>query len=393
MRRTIPARRTGGARLGLSALLLMATCAGTGLSSAAAADREATADRTSRPPASAALLDAMERDLGLTPAAARERLADERRATTTERAARKAAGAAFAGAWFDEERRGLHVAVTRRSALADVRATGADVRLVEHSAKELDAAKARVDKLDAPADVASWRVDHKANRVVVDVVAGHRGDNDVSTFLRKARATAPVRVATVPEGPKTFAAGTVGGDPYYTGNVRCSIGFSVHGGFVTAGHCGRAGASVRGWDGSAMGTFQGSSFPGDDYAYVSIGHGWWTVPVVLGWGTIPDQLVRGSAEAPVGSSICRSGSTTKWHCGRLLAKNETVNYSDGTVVHQLTKTSVCAEGGDSGGSFISGDQAQGVTSGGWGNCSSGGETWFQPVNEILGRYGLRLHTA
>ncbi|WP_228984698.1 S1 family peptidase, partial [Streptomyces sp. DH12] len=31
--------------------------------------------------------------------------------------------------------------------------------------------------------------------------------------------------------------------------------------------------------------------------------------------------------------------------------------------------------------------------GGWGNCSSGGETWFQPVNEILNRYGLTLHTA
>ncbi|MGW4626571.1 trypsin-like serine protease, partial [Streptomyces rubiginosohelvolus] len=51
------------------------------------------------------------------------------------------------------------------------------------------------------------------------------------------------------------------------------------------------------------------------------------------------------------------------------------------------------QGGDSGGSFISGDQAQGVTSGGWGNCTSGGETWYQPINEILNRYGLRLHTA
>ncbi|WP_434976375.1 S1 family peptidase [Streptomyces aurantiacus] len=380
-------RRKTGARLGLSALLLMATCAGTGLAPTAAAAPKP------QPPASTALLDAMQRDLGLTPAAARERLADERAAVKTERAARKAAGAAYGGAWFDAERGRLTVAVTRRQAAADVRETGADVRLVRHSAAALDAAKARLDKLDAPADVASWHVDPKANRVVVDVVAGHLDDNDVSSFLRSARATAPVRVATVPEGPRTFAAGTVGGDPYYTGNVRCSIGFSVHGGFVTAGHCGRAGASVRGWDGSAMGTFQGSSFPGDDYAYVSIGHGWWTVPVVLGWGTIPDQLVRGSAEAPVGASICRSGSTTKWHCGRLLAKNETVNYSDGTVVHQLTKTSVCAQGGDSGGSFISGDQAQGVTSGGWGNCSSGGETWYQPVNEILGRYGLRLHTA
>ncbi|MVO85552.1 S1 family peptidase [Streptomyces sp. p1417] len=366
----------------------MATCAGTALVPTTAA-----ADQTSRPPASPSLLDAMQRDLGLTPAAARERLADEQRAARTERAARAAAGAAYGGSWFDAERGRLTVAVTGREAAAEVRATGAAVRLVARGAAELDAAKARVDKLDAPAGVASWRVDPETNGVVVSVVARHRTDNDVSTFLERARAVAPVRVATVPEGPRTFAAGTVGGDPYYTGNVRCSIGFSVHGGFVTAGHCGRAGASVRGWDGSAMGTFQGSSFPGDDYAYVSIGHGWWTVPVVLGWGTVPDQLVRGSAEAPVGSSICRSGSTTKWHCGRVLAKNETVNYSDGTVVHQLTKTSVCAEGGDSGGSFLSGDQAQGVTSGGWGNCGSGGETWYQPVNEILNRYGLRLHTA
>ncbi|WP_223777419.1 S1 family peptidase [Streptomyces sp. 135] len=382
-------RRVTGARLALSALLVTATCAATGLTPTAAADSRPA----HRPPASAALLDAMRRDLGLTPAAARERLADERRAVKAERAARKAAGAAFGGAWFDAGRGRLTVAVTERRAVSDVRDTGADVRLVEHSDAALDAAKNRVDKVEAPSGVASWRVDPRANRVVVDVVAGHRGDNDVSAFLRRARATAPIRVDTVPEAPRTYAAGTVGGDPYYTGNVRCSIGFSVHGGFVTAGHCGKAGAAVRGWDGSAIGAFQGSSFPDNDYAWVSVGNGWWTVPVVLGWGTVPDQLVRGSAEAPVGASICRSGSTTKWHCGRLLAKNETVNYSDGTVVHQLTKTSVCAQGGDSGGSFISGDQAQGVTSGGWGNCTSGGETWFQPVNEILQRYGLRLHTA
>ncbi|MET9544674.1 S1 family peptidase [Streptomyces sp. NPDC006627] len=386
-------RRVTGARLALSALLVTATCAATGLAPTAAADSRPAP----RPPASAALLDAMRRDLGLTPAAVRERLADERRAVKAERAARKAAGAAFGGAWFDAGRGRLTVAVTEWRAATDVRRSGGgdgvDVRLVEHSAAALDAAKNRIDEFKAPSGVTSWRVDPRANRVVVDVVAGHHGDNDVSAFLRRARATAPVRVDTVPEAPRTYAAGTVGGDPYYTGNVRCSIGFSVHGGFVTAGHCGRAGAAVRGWDGSAVGTFQGSSFPDNDYAWVSVGNGWWTVPVVLGWGTVPDQLVRGSAEAPVGASICRSGSTTKWHCGRLLAKNETVNYSDGTVVHQLTKTSVCAEGGDSGGSFISGDQAQGVTSGGWGNCASGGETWFQPVNEILQRYGLRLHTA
>ncbi|MFJ2182527.1 S1 family peptidase [Streptomyces anulatus] len=374
-------------RTGLSALLLLGAWAAAGPSTASAAPTDST-----EAPASGALLTAMQRDFGLTEGEAFARLADEKAATALEPKAQRAAGSAFGGSWFDAKTGKLVVAVTKSGKAEAVRAAGADTRLVEHSAKQLDAAKARIDALPAPSGVSSWHVDPATSSVVVNVVASEQRDNDVRSFVAKAREAGPVTVETTAEAPQTFAAGTVGGDPYYTGNVRCSIGFSVHGGFVTAGHCGGAGQSVRGWDGSAIGNFQGSSFPGDDYAWVNVANGWWTVPVVIGWGTVSDQLVRGSNEAPIGASICRSGSTTHWRCGNVLAKNETVNYSQGAV-HQMTKTSVCAEGGDSGGSFISGDQAQGVTSGGWGNCSGGGETWYQPVNEILNRYGLTLHTA
>ncbi|SFY33072.1 Alpha-lytic protease prodomain-containing protein [Streptomyces atratus] len=334
----------------------------------------------------------MQRDLGLTESGARARLAAEKTAIAVQGKARRAAGSSYAGSWFDPATGRLTVALTDKRKSGAVRASGASAQLVRHSARQLDAAKTRIDRMAAPEGVGGWHVDPKANRVVVDVVASAEGDNDVQEFVERARKTGPVLVNRTPEAPRTFAAGTVGGDPYYTGNVRCSIGFSVHGGFVTAGHCGQAGAAVSGWDRSALGNFQGSSFPGDDYAWVSVGNGWWTVPVVLGWGTVSDQLVRGSAVAPIGASICRSGSTSHWHCGNVLATNETVNYSQGAV-YQMTKTSVCAEPGDSGGSFLSGDQAQGVTSGGWGNCTSGGETWHQPINEILNRYGLTLHTA
>ncbi|OQR61588.1 serine protease [Streptomyces maremycinicus] len=382
----------------LAALLTLAGLGGAGTVPAMASGGGATApaspSATDAAPASAALLDAMRREFGLTEEQAVARLDAERAATALEPRARRTAGAAFAGSWFDAADGRLTVAVTPRSSpstRAALRAEGAAVRVVEHSARALDAAKSRIDRLSAPSGVGGWHVDPAANTVVVTVVRGKDSDNDVQRFLTRARAAGPVTVETTAAAPRTFAAGTVGGDPYYTGNVRCSIGFSVHGGFVTAGHCGQAGAGVRGWDGSYVGNFQGSSFPDNDYAWVNVGSGWWTVPVVLGWGTVSDQLVRGSAEAPVGASVCRSGSTTHWHCGTVLAKNETVNYSQGAV-HQMTKTSVCAEGGDSGGSFISGDQAQGVTSGGWGNCTGGGETWFQPVNEILSRYGLTLHT-
>lgn len=376
-------------RTGLSALLLLGTWAAASALPASAAEPPA---RPAAAPASPELLSAMQRDLGLSKSRAEARLAAEKTATAVERKAKRAAGSSYGGSWFDAGSGKLTVAVTPGADTEAIRATGATVRLVKHSAARLDAAKARIDALSAPAGVSSWYVDPKVNKVVVSVVAARHDDNDVQDFLARARETGPVTVKQTAEAPRTFAAGTVGGDPYYTGNVRCSIGFSVQGGFVTAGHCGGAGAAVYGWDRSYVGNFQGSSFPDNDYAWVNVGSGWWTVPVVLGWGTIPDQLVRGSAEAPIGSSICRSGSTTHWRCGSVLAKNETVNYSQGAV-HEMTKTSVCAEGGDSGGSFISGDQAQGVTSGGWGNCSSGGETWYQPVNEILNRYGLRLHTA
>ncbi|MYT73624.1 MULTISPECIES: S1 family peptidase [unclassified Streptomyces] len=383
MRRT--RRRTTSLRTALSALVVTGACATAGFVPAATA--------TAQTPASEGVLAAMQHDFGLTRAQAETRLATEKTAAATEKKARRAAGSAYAGSWFTARDGRLTVALADDAKADAVRATGADVELVTRSAEQLDAAKARIDDLKAPTGVASWRVDWQANSVVVDVVAGQQRDNDVKDFLARARrAGGALKVETTDHAPTTRAAGTVGGDPFYTGNVRCSIGFSVQGGFVTAGHCGGAGQGVNGWDGSYIGNIQGSSFPDNDYAWVNVGSGWWTVPVVLGWGTVSDQLVRGSNEAPVGASICRSGSTSHWHCGTVLAKNETVNYSQGAV-REMTKTNVCAEPGDSGGSFISGDQAQGVTSGGWGNCSSGGETWYQPINEILNRYGLTLTTA
>ncbi|WP_405783275.1 S1 family peptidase [Streptomyces sp. NBC_00859] len=385
-------RRSTLTRTALSALLVLGTWATAGLVPASAAGSPSSASPRSALPASAGLLSAMQKDLGLTAGQARARLASERKATAVQGAARRAAGDSYGGDWYDANSGKLTVALTTGGRADAVRSTGAAVRLVKHSARRLDATRKQLDKGAAPAAVSSWHVDPEANRVVVDVVASAKNDNDVQAFVARARKTGPVTVHAVPAAARTLSAGTVGGDPYYTGNVRCSIGFSVNGGFVTAGHCGQPGAAVSGWDGSAVGSFQGSSFPGDDYAWVSVGNGWWTVPVVLGWGTVSDQLVRGSAAAPVGASICRSGSTSHWHCGNVLATNETVNYSQGAV-YELTGTNVCAEPGDSGGSFISGDQAQGTTSGGWGDCTSGGQTWFQPINEVLNRYGLTLTTA
>jgi streptogrisin D len=72
------------------------------------------------------------------------------------------------------------------------------------------------------------------------------------------------------------------------------------------------------------------------------------------------------------------------------ALNATVNYPQGTV-YGLIRTTVCAEPGDSGGSLFSGTSALGLTSGGSGNCSSGGTTFFQPVTEPLNVYGVNVY--
>jgi streptogrisin C len=199
-----------------------------------------------------------------------------------------------------------------------------------------------------------------------------------------------VRVVEVAESPTTLY-DTRGGDAYYIGSGRCSVGFAVTGGFVTAGHCGRTGQATTGYNRVSQGTFAGSSFPGNDYAWVRTNSNWTSRPWVNRYNG-SNVTVTGSTSAAVGAAICRSGSTTGWRCGTVQAKNSTVNYPQGTV-SGLTRTNACAEPGDSGGSWVAGSgysQAQGVTSGGSGNCSSGGTTYFQPVGEILSAYGLSL---
>ncbi len=97
-----------------------------------------------------------------------------------------------------------------------------------------------------------------------------------------------------------------------------------------------------------------------------------------------------SGNAFVGQSVQRSGSTTGLRSGSVQGLNATVNYQEGSVFG-LIRTNVCAEGGDSGGALFAGNTALGLTSGGSGNCRSGGTTYFQPVTEALNVYGMSVY--
>ncbi|MEV6704837.1 S1 family peptidase [Micromonospora wenchangensis] len=338
------------------------------------------------------VVDALSRDLRISRDQAVRRLTAEQQATARLTGLRAALGNDYGGAWLSGDGSTLNVAVADPAQADRVRAAGAVPRPVDRAVGELDAAKTRLDAVGGQASpaITGWYVDVATNSVVVLAQPGAEARARRWAAGSGAPADA-VRVTTSREQPRPLF-DLVGGDPFFINDVgRCSIGFAVVGGFVTAGHCGRVGDRTTGFNQARQGVFAASSFPRDDWAFVRTNGQWTPQGVVSDFngGTVP---VNGSVEVPPGASICRSGSTTGARCGVVQARNATVNYPEGTVTG-LTRTDVCAEPGDSGGSWIAGDQAQGVTSGGSGDCTVGGVTFFQPVNEILQRNNLTLVTA
>jgi streptogrisin C len=342
-----------------------------------------------------AMLDAMTRDLSLSAGQAATRLANESRASASETSLRARLGDSFAGAWVTgPASETFVVATTDASESASITAAGAQPKVVDHSLAVLNAAKNALDRSapNAPASTPVWYVDVRTNRVVL--LSSQPAQ--AQAFVTASGADASVvRVERSSQKPQLYF-DLRGGDTYYIGgSTRCSVGFSVvrgtSRGFVSAGHCAVAGTTTTGFNQAPQGSFQGSSFPGDDYSWVAVNGDWTPRPWVSNGGG-GNVAVSGAAASIEGSSVCRSGSTTGWRCGTVQQRGASVTYSEGTV-YEVTRTDVCAEPGDSGGPFVSGNQAQGVTSGGSGNCSSGGTTYFQPVGEILSAYGLSLVTG
>jgi streptogrisin C len=245
----------------------------------------------------------------------------------------------------------------------------------------------RADRV--PNSVTGWHIDPASNSVVVSAT----DDAAAEAF---AAGQDKVRIEHVAARPVPLA-DLHGGDTITTSEGgRCSVGFNaISGGkryVITAGHCTKMGGTWSGPDGSPIGPVAKSSFPGHDFGLVEVTSPSWeqTHDVDADSGYL---TVRGTTPAAVGDKVCLSGSTSGYHCGRVQAVGETVNYGDGVVVQGLTRTNVCAEAGDSGGSIMSGNQAQGTLSGGSGGCLLGGQSYFQPIQEVLSTYGLTLITG
>ena len=295
-----------------------------------------------------------------------------------------------AGSYYDAQAKRLVVNITDPSDAGAVRAAGAVPRTVKYSTAQLHAATATLNK-QARIPGTAWSVDPRGDKVVVtaDPTVTGAERNRLDQAVRSLGDKVALRRAKSPFKPYILS-----GDAIWGSGVRCSLGFNVTKDgapyFLTAGHCGNASQS---WSdsqgGSEVGQTVDSQFPGTDYALVQYDDQNSDHTSAVDTYDGNQQSITHAADATVGEQVQRSGSTSGLHGGSVTGLDATVNYSEGTV-SGLIDTNVCAEPGDSGGALFDGDAALGLTSGGSGDCSSGGETFFQPVPAALSAEGATI---
>jgi streptogrisin D len=279
-------------------------------------------------------------------------------------------------------------AATRLTFIAALIAASTTLAPVAYSATTLQSSMAELDR-SANIPGTSWGIDTAAHQVVVTADSTVTGAKlgQLQATLAKLGGTARLERTAGVMTP--FIAG---GDAITGGGFRCSLGFNVTRGgqphLLTAGHCGNV-TTTWSAGGQVIASRVNSQFPGNDFSIfrytANVAH---PSSVDLYNGT--SRAITRAANPTVGESVTRSGSTSHVHSGRVTALNVTVHFSDGSTVTGMIQTTVCAEPGDSGGPLFSGNTALGLTSGGSGNCTSGGTTFFQPVVEALNTYGATI---
>ncbi|MFI6018051.1 S1 family peptidase [Streptomyces sp. NPDC051287] len=296
-----------------------------------------------------------------------------------------------AGSWIGADGKPV-VAVTDRQAAAAVERAGAEPRMVSHSMNELKAATAALRAAPRVAGTA-WAVDYRTNRVTVEA------DSTVSAADWSDLSRVAARIGgfvQMHRSQGTFSPRLNGAQPILSTGGRCSAGFNVTNGqtdfILTAGHCGPA--NTVWFDDNQgdrqLGTTINTQFPGNDFSLIQYASGKAGDNAdVVAIGNGQGVRITGAADPTVGQKVFRSGSTSGLHDGTVTALNATVNYPEGTVTG-LIQTNVCAEPGDSGGPLFSEGIALGVTSGGSGDCTAGGVTFFQPVTRAMAALNVRL---
>lgn len=328
----------------------------------------------------------------------------------------------YAGAWFDGA--GLSVALADDADADRVRALGAHPVSVSRSLAALEQAQRRyldhVREYSDAGSVFSSHIDFAENRVVV-------------AADRRARSAAEAAVQSAGLDPGSFHVIEGEGQLVFTANIKgatrtrnltwevehedhaniCSVGASVVGGFLTAGHCGELNNVIANSAGTTMGSVDGSTFSySDGYddidsAYVETVAGWTPTATIEGYTdadfTVPAKW-SGIQEHPVNTTVCRYGSTSNPDCGTVEAVN--VNYILYNLDRVTRVNNACSEDGDSGGPVVgaSSKQLQGTLTAYIGGYDANGQPIpcaqlttqkiiFQPVSDTIAEFGLTVLTA
>lgn len=347
-----------------------------------------------------ALAQAIARDLKMTPAQYLDRAAEAQRLRDYAHNFRSTHPKEFAGAWLSPDGKPV-MAVTSLNAAHAVSSDGYQTRLAPISADSLDSS---VDQLTQwigtlPRTVASAidsvAIDFLNSQLVLTVAntpAGH--------LLNLPTLIANVKVVLSPGSGGPIQHNPMGGDTYISAPTSlhdsalksvdvCSFGFNSvdkHGNAlnISAGHCdpnlGKGNQQAGVWvpnPNDLKSSPQAGSFvdarlggaAGLDYSVIKLTdravRAGMDQPQVRGAnGTT--LTVTGTAEPVTGAPLCKSGQSSTFTCGFVVADRvETQLYTaDGeSKTVRGFASSACTLGGDSGGAIVTGTLALGITSG------------------------------
>ncbi|GAA4485393.1 hypothetical protein GCM10023094_40150 [Rhodococcus olei] len=350
------------------------------------------------------LVEAIDRDLKLTPQQYLERAETAQRLGEYANALRTSDPHTFAGSWIGTDGHPM-VAVTTTEAAEKVARDGYGTRIVAVSEQQLNGSLAEVNRWIASlpgelsSQVNSTSIDVLNNQIVLDVV-----NSPIGRALNLPTLLATLKVVLSPDRGGPVDRRPQGGDSYVTSAKPlepsttpeqigvCSFGFNAVGGDgaaynVSAGHCDPKQETPGVAEGSPVylpdyadvtrstrvGNFvhseMGIESDGLDYSVIKLNQAGVDAglnrPAVRGAnGTT--VTVSGTARPVVGAPICKSGQSSTFTCGIVLADSvdAPLEMGDGSV--RLVRGfagSTCTLSGDSGGAILTGTRALGVTSG------------------------------
>ncbi|WP_307097609.1 S1 family peptidase [Rhodococcus sp. SORGH_AS_0301] len=397
--------------VGASLLTLSLGTATAGAAPASAAPEQLSADRLP-----SELVDAVQRDLHMSPQEYLDRAAEAQKLRTYADDFRQQRPADFAGAWIGDD--GVPVvAVTTSEAASQVAQDGYRSRQSPVSAdtleQSLDDFGRWVSGLprEVSSQINSAAVDVLGGRVIVDI-----SNSPIGRALNLPTAIANLQVQLSPPAPgPTPPPAVMGGDDYVTsaGDITtapledieiCSFGFSATDRAGTpvslsAGHCDPGNSAsvylpnrddIRA--STPVGDFTTSSVGGSDgldYSVIALNDAGVAAgldqPTVRGAnGTA--LTITGTASPVIGAPVCKSGQASSFTCGLVAADRvETQLFlgdGDSRTVRGFASTA-CTLAGDSGGAIVTGTLALGITSG----SNSGAAPSCGEANLALAQYG------